>query len=59
MGRALGPLKEAGTTGIFMASGDGLVRRIHPLLACFSGDYPEQVLTACVTTGQCAMCPTA
>ncbi|KAF8814197.1 hypothetical protein BYT27DRAFT_7082726 [Phlegmacium glaucopus] len=58
MGRVLGPLKDCGTTGLFMASGDGLVRRNHPLLACFSGDYPEQVLTACVTTGQCAMCPT-
>jgi hypothetical protein len=59
MGRVLGPLKEAGTTGLLMASGNGLVYRNHPLLACFSGDYPEQVLTTCVTTGECAMCPTA
>lgn len=58
MGRVLGPLKEAGTTGIFMASGNGQVFRIHPLLACFSGDYPEQILTTCVFKGQCAMCPT-
>jgi hypothetical protein len=58
MGRILEPLKEAGTNGIFMASGDGLVRRNHPLLACFIGDYPEQVLTTCVPTGQCATCPT-
>jgi hypothetical protein len=58
VGRVLEPLKAAGTTGIFMASGDGLVRRNHPLFACFSGDYPEQVLTACVPTGQCATCPT-
>ena len=59
MGHILGPLKEAGTKGVFMASGDGLVHRNHPLLACFSGDYPEQVLTTCVITGQCATCPTA
>ena len=59
MGHILGPLKEAGTTGVFMASGDGLVHQNHPLLACFSGDYPEQVLTTCVITGECATCPTA
>ncbi|KAF8812010.1 hypothetical protein BYT27DRAFT_7221289 [Phlegmacium glaucopus] len=58
MGQVLRPLKEAGITGLFMASGDGPVHRNHPLLACFSGDYPEQVLTTCVTMGQCAMCPT-
>ena len=47
MGHILGPLEEAGTKGGFMASasGDGLVHRNHPLLACFSGDYPKQVLT--------------
>ena len=39
----LEPLKVAGTTGIFMASGDGLVCWIHPLHTCFSGDYPEHV----------------
>ena len=59
MGRVLGPLKEAGMAGIFMASGNGLVYRNHPLVACFSGDYPEQVLTTCVATGECAMCPAA
>ena len=58
MGHVLAPLRKAGTTGIFMASGDGRVYRNHPLFACFSGDYPEQVLTACVKTGQCATCPT-
>ena len=58
MGRILEPLKTAGITGIFMAGGDGLVHRGHPLMASFSGDYPEQVLTACVPTGQCATCPT-
>ena len=41
MGRVLEPLKSAGVSGIFMATGDGSVHRNHPLLACFSGDYPE------------------
>ena len=58
MGRILEPLKVAGTTGVLMTSGDGLVRRCHPLLASFMGDYPEQVLTTCVPTGQCATCST-
>jgi hypothetical protein len=58
MGRILEPLKVAGTTGVLMTSGDGLVRRCHPLLASFTGDYPEQVLTTCVPTGQCATCST-
>jgi Plavaka transposase len=36
MGRVLEPLKLAGVSGIFMATGDGSVHRNHPLLACFS-----------------------
>ncbi|KAF8876086.1 hypothetical protein BD779DRAFT_1613361 [Infundibulicybe gibba] len=47
----------SGQVGVQMASGDGLVRRCHPLHACFIGDYPEQVLVACVTTGDCVQCP--
>lgn len=39
-----------------MASGDGVVRRCHPLLAAFVGDYPEQCLVTC--TKHCPMCPT-
>src|SRR6266545_1663176 len=58
MGRILEPLREAGTTGIFMPTGDGQVHRNHPLVVCFSGDYPEQVLTICISTGKCTTCPT-
>ncbi|KAF8867851.1 hypothetical protein BD779DRAFT_1463451, partial [Infundibulicybe gibba] len=57
MGKILAPLESAGQVGVQMASGDGLVRRCHPLHACFIGDYPEQVLVACVTTGDCVQCP--
>ena len=56
MGCVLEPLKLAGLTGIFMATGDGSVHRNHPLLACFSGDYPEQVLMTCTKTGECPTC---
>ncbi|KIJ58077.1 hypothetical protein HYDPIDRAFT_103314, partial [Hydnomerulius pinastri MD-312] len=39
-----------------MASGDGLVRRGHPLVACYSGDYPEQLLVTGIKTGECPKC---
>lgn len=58
MGHILQPLREAGKSGIFMTSGDGATRRNHPIFASFIGDYPEQVLTTCVVTGQCPSCPT-
>jgi hypothetical protein len=56
MGRILQPLQDAGVSGIFMTSGDGLTRRNHPLFACFIGDYPEQILVTCVSTGKCPSC---
>ncbi|KAJ7655439.1 hypothetical protein B0H17DRAFT_1214018 [Mycena rosella] len=57
MRKILSPLRDSGLAGIEMASGDGVVRRCHPLLAIFAGDYPEQVLAACVKTGKCPTCP--
>ena len=57
MGKILQPLQDAGLSGIFMTSGDGLTRRNHPLFACFIGDYPEQILVTCVSTGKCPTCP--
>jgi Plavaka transposase len=41
-----------------MTTGDGFTHRAHPLLACFVGDYPEQVLTTATFTGECPICPT-
>lgn len=57
MGKILKPLETAGRDGIFMTSGDGKTRRNHPILASFIGDYPEQVLTTGVMTGECPACP--
>ncbi|KAF7343824.1 hypothetical protein MSAN_01963600 [Mycena sanguinolenta] len=45
------PLRGAGVTGIPIASGDGKLRRGHPIVACYIGDYPEQLLVACVKDG--------
>ena len=53
--KVLKPLESAGALGVEMASGDGVVRRCHPLLAVFVGDYPEQCLVTC--TKHCPMCP--
>ena len=36
MGRVLEPLKTAGVDGVLMSSGDGVVRRAHPILVCLS-----------------------
>jgi hypothetical protein len=55
MAKVLKPLESAGASGVEMASGDGIVRRCHPLLAAFVGDYPEQCLVTC--TKHCPKCP--
>lgn len=57
MRRVTSPMKEAGTAGRPMASGDGIIRRTHPILANFVGDYPEQLLVTGIKTGQCPKCP--
>ncbi|KAL1747101.1 hypothetical protein HDZ31DRAFT_32557 [Schizophyllum fasciatum] len=54
--RIVRPLKAAGLDGINMATADGAVRRMHPIHACYVGDYPEQVLCTCVKSGTCAQC---
>ncbi|KAI0059399.1 hypothetical protein BV25DRAFT_1783583, partial [Artomyces pyxidatus] len=56
MRRIMEPLKKAGELGILMTGGDGNVRRCHPILAAFIGDYPEQALVACVKYGECPKC---
>jgi len=53
----LRPLKSAGEVGVLMSSGDGATRRTFPILACFVGDYPEQVLVSGCKTGDCPKCP--
>ena len=55
----LEPLITAGKEGVSMSTATGNVHHVHPLLACFIGDYPEQVLTACTLTGDCPRCGTS
>jgi Plavaka transposase len=49
-------LKKAGIDGVYMQSGDGAIRRAHPILATFIGDYPEQLLVASCKNNQCPKC---
>ncbi|KAI0819422.1 hypothetical protein BC628DRAFT_1423760 [Trametes gibbosa] len=50
------PLEEAGINGIIIASGDGVQRRCHPILAVYVGDYPEQCLVTGTFNGECPSC---
>ncbi|KAJ7021153.1 hypothetical protein C8F04DRAFT_1195762 [Mycena alexandri] len=56
MSYILEPLKKAGIHGIRLTSGDGVVRRGHPIFATFVGDYPEQTLVTAVKNGECPTC---
>jgi hypothetical protein len=53
----LKPLETAGIDGLLMTSGDGIMRRCHPIYATFIGDYPEQLLVTSIKNGECPTCP--
>ena len=52
----LDPMKEAGKSGIEIVGGDGGVRMVYPVLACYVADYPEQCLVTCTKYGTCPKC---
>ncbi|KAG1854255.1 hypothetical protein F4604DRAFT_1883347 [Suillus subluteus] len=52
----LEPLRVPREDGVAMASGDGVVCQGHPILACYSADYPEQLLTTGIKSGECPKC---
>ncbi|KAJ3711133.1 hypothetical protein DFJ43DRAFT_1108174 [Lentinula guzmanii] len=47
------PMEDAGSTGLILASGDGVKRHGHPIFAAYISDYPEQILVTCCITGDC------
>ncbi|KAG1845828.1 hypothetical protein F4604DRAFT_1595383, partial [Suillus subluteus] len=52
----LEPLKEAGKCGMKVIFGDGHVRCVYPILACYIADYPEQCLVTYCKYGTCPKC---
>ncbi|KIJ05896.1 hypothetical protein PAXINDRAFT_164730 [Paxillus involutus ATCC 200175] len=52
----LKPLKEASQSGMEVVCGDGSVRMVHPILAYYVVDYPEQCLVTCTKYGTCPKC---
>lgn len=56
MRMVLHPLVKAGVHGITMSSGDGVVRRSHPILTMYIGGYPKQLLVTCCKNGTCPKC---
>ena len=58
MKHILQPVISAGKYGINMVDGKGNVRKVHPILACYVADYPEQCLVATVKYNTCPKCHT-
>jgi hypothetical protein len=56
MGRIFKPPVSVGVDGILMSTGASVVHHNHHIVACFSGDYPEQLLVMGTKTGECPRC---